>query len=97
MEAKEIAEFILKAQFSSTDPVIPDELKLLAQAYLNLLKQQEGMVLDARRYKRLQVLGCAPSTSLLLDKGLVLRFSNLDKFIDEDIKVHPSRGETPHE
>lgn len=50
-------------------------------------------LLDAKRYRRLQILGCAPYGHETLEKGLVLRFTNLDKFIDEDIKHHPSRGE----
>jgi hypothetical protein len=49
--------------------------------------------LDARRYRRLQVLGCAPYGSTNLESGTVQRFSNLDAFVDADIKGHPSRGE----
>lgn len=51
------------------------------------------VVRDARRYRRLQILGCAPSTSSQLDQGTVLAFTNLDAFVDEDLRVHPSRGE----
>lgn len=49
--------------------------------------------LDAKRYRRLQVLGCAPSTSKQLENGTVLCFTNLDEFVDADIKAVPSRGE----
>ena len=48
---------------------------------------------DARRYRRLQVLGCAPSTSKQLENGTVLCFTNLDEFVDADLKAVPSRGE----
>lgn len=48
---------------------------------------------DAARYRRLRVIGCAPSYSTALDDRVVLRFYNLDKFVDEDIAAHPSRGE----
>lgn len=50
-------------------------------------------VKDAARYRRLQILGCAPMGSPHLDTGCVLRFSGLDKYVDEDMRVHPSRGE----
>ena len=49
--------------------------------------------LDAKRYRRLQVLGCATSTSKQLENGTVLCFTNLDEFVDVDIKAVPSRGE----
>jgi hypothetical protein len=48
---------------------------------------------DAARYRRLQILGCAPSGSTELKLGLLMRFTNLDAFVDADIKAHPSRGE----
>lgn len=51
------------------------------------------VVRDARRYRRLQILGCAPGGSHELEQGHVLRFTNLDKVIDDDLKIHPSRGE----
>lgn len=53
--------------------------------------------LDAKRYRRLQVLGCAPSTSKQLENGTVLCFTNLDEFVDADIKTLPSRGESQGE
>jgi hypothetical protein len=48
---------------------------------------------DARRYRRLRVLGAAPSTSRQLKQGTVLITTNLDAFIDEDLRIRPSRGE----
>lgn len=50
-------------------------------------------VVDARRYRRLRVLGAAPCDTKQLDQGTVLRFTNLDDFVDADIRLHPSRGE----
>ncbi len=51
------------------------------------------LALDARRYRRLQILGCAPGLSENLAKGTVLCFTNLDEFVDTDLKHYPSRGE----
>lgn len=51
------------------------------------------LVQDARRYRRLQVIGCAPMGSGQLALQQVLRFTNLDEFIDRDLKACPSRGE----
>jgi hypothetical protein len=48
---------------------------------------------DAARYRRLRVLGCAPIDTKELDAGLVMRFQNLDDHLDADIKAHASRGE----
>lgn len=48
---------------------------------------------DARRYRRLRVLGAAPFGSPQLVNGTVMRFTNLDAFIDADIARQPSRGE----
>lgn len=53
--------------------------------------------IDARRYRRLRVLGCAPDGSDLLERGLVMRFTNLDDFIDRDLVTQPSRGEAKPE
>lgn len=54
---------------------------------------REDVARDARRYRRLQILGCAPGTSKNLENGTVLCFTNLDSFVDDDLKWHPSRGE----
>jgi hypothetical protein len=53
----------------------------------------ETVSVDARRYHRLRVLGCAPAYSKHLQDGSVLRFTNLDEFVDADIERQPSRGE----
>jgi hypothetical protein len=55
--------------------------------------QETSDALDARRYRRLQILGCAPAYTEHLEKGNVMRFSNLDAFVDADLKTVPSRGE----
>lgn len=44
---------------------------------------------DAARYRRLCVLGVPKAT----DESEMLRFTNLDAFVDNDIAAHPSRGE----
>lgn len=54
---------------------------------------------DARRYRRLRVLGCAPGTWAGLNRtkpheqGTVLCFQNLDQFVDDDLRRVESRGE----
>lgn len=55
--------------------------------------ETSDIALDARRYRRLQVLGCAVMNTPQLEKGLVSRWTNLDAIIDADLKAHPSRGE----
>jgi hypothetical protein len=55
---------------------------------------RDEALLDARRYWRLRVIGCAPSTAPQLKNGTVLTFTSLDKFVDEDIENQPSRGES---
>lgn len=49
----------------------------------------------ARRYERLRILGCAPAYSKHLERAEVVRFTNLDEFVDGDIKWTPSRGGAP--
>lgn len=51
------------------------------------------LVRDARRYRRLQILGAAPYGSRQLENGTVLCFTNLDAFVDADLKRMPDRGE----
>lgn len=74
-----------------------DELRALSDAQAKepeprrLLPSQDAI--DAARYRRLHLLGCAPMGAPELDEGLVLRFSNLDAFVDADLKAYPSRGE----
>lgn len=49
--------------------------------------------IDATRYRRLRVLGCAPHGSKALAAGHVLRFTNLDEYVDGDMWRVSSRGE----
>jgi hypothetical protein len=48
---------------------------------------------DAARYRRLRILGCAPAYTRQLAEATVMRFTNLDGFVDGDIALNPSRGE----
>ncbi len=48
---------------------------------------------DAARYRRLRVLGVAPAYTDHLKNGNVMRFTNLDEFVDKDLAWTPSRGE----
>lgn len=48
---------------------------------------------DARRYRRLQVLGCAVMDTKQLQTGTVVRFTGLDAIVDRDLAIYPSRGE----
>lgn len=45
--------------------------------------------MDARRYRRLRILGVPKTT----DDSEMLLFSNLDGFVDHDLRIHTSRGE----
>lgn len=49
---------------------------------------QARLVEDATRYRRLRILGCTP-----YDGDGLLRFQNLDNFVDADLRAHKSRGE----
>lgn len=51
-----------------------------------------GDDLDGRRYRRLRVLGVAPAQTEHLKNGNVLRFTNLDEFVDSDLSNYV-RGE----
>jgi hypothetical protein len=51
------------------------------------------IIRDARRYRRLQVLGCAMAETPQLEAGSVVRFTGLDEVVDRDLAAHPSRGE----
>lgn len=57
------------------------------------VKADNKVLLDARRYRRLQILGAAPFGSDNLFAGTVLRFQGLDAFLDADLKSQSSRGE----
>lgn len=65
--------------------------KLEAPSAVATDPEHNDMVRDARRYRRLQILGCQVAHT----DGLsgCLRFTNLDKLLDDDLSIHPSRGE----
>lgn len=46
---------------------------------------------DAKRYRRLRILGCAPVDTVQLEDGTVIRCQALDAFIDADLRLAPSR------
>lgn len=60
------------------------------------MKTVEPMA-DGVRYRRLRLLGCAPTESENLKNGTVLRFTNLDRFVDADLVNYPNRGDKPFE
>lgn len=89
------------AAFGSCPNGINDADRSLARAILSRLPlrsgMKEGVIRDARRYRRLQILGCAVMDTRQLAEGSVSRFSHLDKIVDDDLKARPSRGEAdPH-
>lgn len=53
----------------------------------------EVLVADAKRYRRLRVIGVAPSSTKQLENRTCLTFTNLDEFVDSDLAIQPSRGE----
>ena len=59
----------------------------------DLAADEQADALDARRYRRLRVLGVAPSGSKHLEESNVMRFTNLDQYTDRDLRFIPSRGE----
>jgi len=58
-----------------------------------LVEALESAQTDVRRYRRLQVLGAAPYGSIELNNATVLRFTNLDAYIDADLATIPNRGD----
>jgi hypothetical protein len=75
--------------FSSTIDLLTE-----AQSEIERLERQlEAAETDAKRYRRLRVLGCALYGTKELETALVTRFTNLDAAVDEDIRINPSRGE----
>lgn len=58
-----------------------------ARDSLAFLEQNDA---DATRYRRLRVLGVRKNED---NDGHVMVFTNLDAFVDADLKAHPSRGE----
>lgn len=59
---------------------------------MDTIKDQH-LELDAARYRRLRVLGCAVFGTENLKKGFVSRFTNLDEVVDADMEAQKSRGE----
>jgi hypothetical protein len=57
------------------------------------MDEQMSIEEDARRYRRLRVLGCAVMDTPQLAQGMVSRFTNLDEIVDGDLRAHPNRGE----
>jgi len=53
----------------------------------------QDIIRDARRYRRLQILGCAVMGTPQLTNGTVVRFTGLDEIVDRDLQWMPSRGE----
>jgi len=49
--------------------------------------EADALVRDAERYRHLQIIGCAPFDTPSLANGTVMRFSNLDAFVDEQLRV----------
>lgn len=68
-------------------------IRELEDLNFELSKSWREAMIDAKRYRRLRVLGAAPSTWQASVLGTVLCFTNLDSFLDADIQAHPSRGE----
>lgn len=67
----------------------PKEYARRCKAMDKQMKTEE----DARRYRRLRVLGCAVMDTPQLTQGTVSRFTNLDEIVDADMQAHPERGE----
>lgn len=56
----------------------------------------QDIIRDARRYRRLRILGCAVHGTPVLDNGTVVRFTGLDEAVDRDLEWMKSRGEAEH-
>jgi hypothetical protein len=54
--------------------------------------QAPDLETDALRYRRLRVLGCAPDSWEGLERAEVLRFTNLDAFVDADLSATPTEA-----
>lgn len=75
---------LIAAKTAEIEPLIPWQIRTA---------EQVEEYKDARRYRRLQILGAAPYGSKNLSKGTVLCFQSLDAFVDADLEAYPSRGE----
>jgi hypothetical protein len=56
-------------------------------------EQLRELLRDAARYERLRILGCAPFDTDHLHQSVVMRFSNLDAYVDADLQRHQWRGD----
>ena len=74
----------LARQLSEANTVIAHQVEQLAEVTAN-----------SRRYERLRILGVAIGGDLTkhLDTGTVACCTTLDRIVDADIALHPSRGE----
>ena len=81
------------ARHADNCPMAPEPIYYLTEAEAVAAWNSRAPAEDVRRYRRLRVLGCAPDTWPGLEDGLVLRFTNLDHFVDADLAATPSRGE----
>lgn len=70
-----------------------DLIRLIKNQFDIQRESSDELKKSSQRYERLRVLGCAPYSSSHLERGLVMRFQNLDEFIDKDVENYPSRGE----
>lgn len=65
---------------------------LMAQPHPPAVAGDRAEALDAKRYRRLRILGVAPAYTKHLEDGNVMRFTNLDDFVDGDLSNYV-RGE----
>lgn len=65
----------------------------IVESIKKLKAKCEADSINAKRYERLRVLGCALGGSTQLESGIVSCFTNLDDLVDADLAAHPSRGE----
>jgi hypothetical protein len=82
-----------KAELRTENECLSASCKAAAEQYDALRLRVEELERDAKRYRRLRVVGVAPYNTPELERGFVLRFTNLDEFMDAEFLAHPSRGE----
>lgn len=84
----------LLAQQEARDAgLLYENVKVWRKALLECRAERDAALADAKRYRRLRLLGAAPCETEELLRGTVLRFQSLDMFVDEDLNSHKSRGE----
>lgn len=84
---------VTQGDVSNIITTLGDALTCIGQLRADIARRESWEV-DARRYQRLRILGCAPMGHSVLERGLVIRFQTLDEFIDRDIEMYASRGES---